>query len=370
MFRLSRWFPTSCSRLSIFVCYAHEDAKLAEEIAQALTNNGHDVFIDTNRLKVSRDYNDSIRRAIEASDRFIFLMSKASLAPGKYPQTELGFAQERWPSPQGVVWPVLVNPSIPIDVGQLPAYLRSVHIHTVKGDATAEIAAEIEKSRVVRPRYILGAVAALALLLGGGSFLLMSGLDQMEAPTFTLLSPQQIDFRPAKKPGPDQAWARSRLAVTLIPVQYSNEGTRQVRILDETVTVKIKDRYVRFKWHNEVEMKSNCDSDWLCTKGSVGTDTLQPDGTLRRETMFMPAPGETATWQDFLDAVCQSKDDRLDVTITGEAHATSILGSTSQTRTAVCQVDLKTMREKLEKLDCSTGLKQIPVRLSPRCVKF
>jgi hypothetical protein len=366
MSRLSRWFPASCSRLRIFVCYAHEDRRLAEEIAQALTNDGHDVFIDTSKLKVAGDYNDRIRHAIEAADRFVFLISKASTGQGKYPLSELSFAQKRWPSPQGAVWPVLVDPTI--DLNQLPVYLRSVHIHAVKGSAPAEIAAEIERSRVVRPRCIVGAIASLAALIGGASLLLTAGLDRVNAAAFTLLTPQQVDFRPAKKPGPDQGWAESRLAVTLIPVQYSNDSGKQVRIVNETVTVRIKGRTVPFKWHNEVEMKANCGSDWLCTKGSVGTDTLMPDGTLRRETMFMPAPGETVTWRDFLDALCLSKEDRLDVAITGKARATSILGSATETRTAVCQIDLKTIRQRLDQLDCRTRLKQIPVRLSPLCI--
>ena len=365
MFQLSRWFPASCSRLSVFICYAAEDRKVAEEIAQALTNDGHDVFIDTKQISVSGAYNARIRRAIERADRFIFLISQASVTRGHYPRSELRFAQKRWPSPQGTVWPVLVDPSI--DKSQLPAYLRSVQIHSIMGSVTAEVAAEIEKSRAVKPRCIFGAVGGLALLLGGAS-LLMGDLDQLTTATFTLLPPQQVDFRPAKKPGPDQDWAHSRLAVTLIPVQYSNEGSTQVRILNETLVVKLNGRSVQFKWHNEVDMQTNCGADWLCTKGSVGADTLKPDATLRRETMFMPASGETLTWQDFLDAVCQSKEDKLDVTISGEVRASRLLSSISQKRTAVCHVDLKAMRERLEMLDCKRGLKQIPVRISPVCI--
>jgi TIR domain len=364
MSRLSHWFPASCSRLRIFISYAHEDRKLAEEIAQALTNDGHDVFIDTKQISVSGGYAQRIRRAIEAADRFVFLISPASMARG-YPRSELRFAQKRWPSPQGAVWPILVDPST--DKSQLPAYIRSVQIHSVTGSVTAEVAAEIEKSRAVKPRCIFSAVAVLALLLGGAS-LLVGGLDHVTTATFTLLPPQQVDFRPAKKPGPDQGWAHSRLAVTLIPVQYSNESSTQVRILNEIVTVKIKDRSVQFRWHNEVDMKANCGADWLCTKGSVGADTLKPDATLRRETMFMPAPGETVTWQDFLDAVCQSKADRLDVTISGEVRTSGLLSSNSQMRTAVCHVDLKAVRERLKRLDCATGLKQVPVRISPMCL--
>ena len=363
---LARWFPFSCSRLRVFVCYAHEDKKLAEEIAQALTNDGHNVFIDTNRLTVAGDYNDVIRHAIERADRFIFLISRASVGQGKYPLTELSFAQSKWPSARGTVWPILVDSLVAVDT--LPAYLRSVHIHSVKGNAAAEIAADIEKTRTVKPRCFVAAAAALGLLLVIAGFVVSSALDWMAPDKFTLLPPQQIDFRPAKKPGPDQSWQQSRLAITVIPIQYSNDGDRQVRIMNETVLVKLKDRLTPFKWHNEVEMKADCGANWLCTKKSVGTDTLESNGTLRRETMFMPAPGEQITWQDFLDAVCQSKDDRLDVSIKGEGRTTNLFGSSSHMRTAVCQIDLKTMRQGLERLDCKKGMKQIPVRLSPVCI--
>lgn len=360
MSRLARWFPLLCSRLKIFVCYAHEDRKLADEIAQALINDGHEVFIDANKLKVSGDFNTVIRRAIESADRFIFLISKASMGQGKYPQTELDFAKDRWPSPHGVVWPVLVDPSI--EPGSLPVYLRAVQIHTVKGNAPAEIAAAIEKSRTVRPRCKLCAVAALAALIGGAVFLLFGG---PESTNYALLPPQQVDFRPAKKPGPDTDWAKSRLMVTLIPVQYANESGAQVRILDETATITIGDRAVPFKWFNEVELKNNCGTEWLCVKGSVGADTLQPGGTLRRETMFMPAPGEKVSWQDFLESVCVSKENTLDVKI-----ASNLSGATLQSRTAMCRVNLKVMRDALVKLGCKTGLKQTPARMSPQCAKL
>jgi len=36
----------------------------------------------------------------------------------------------------------------------------------------------------------------------------------------------------------------------------------------------------------------------------------------------------------------------------------------------VCRVDLKVMRENLEKLGCSTGFTQVPLRLSPPCMKL
>jgi TIR domain len=366
MAQLARWFPGWCSRLKIFMCYAHEDKQLASEIAQSLTNDGHDVFLDANKLQVSGDYNEVIRRAIEDSDRFIFLISKASISQGKYPLTELGFAQAKWASPEGSVWPVLTDPSI--DVGQLPVYLRSVHIHTVKGNAPAELAAAIEQTRTVRSLCTGCVLTTAALAVAAAVFVGTGGLDKMRAPTYALLAPQQIDFRPAKKPGPDDTWRDSRLAVTLVPVQYTNTGGKQVRIVDETVTLDIKGRPVPFKWFNEVELKATCGADWLCIKGSIGADTLKPDATLRRETMFMPAPTETVSYKDLLDQVCASTADSMTVTLTTRAESTSVSGTGSAARTTTCRLNLKEMRAELEKRNCKTVMERPPARLSPLCL--
>jgi hypothetical protein len=360
---LSRWFPASCSSLSIFVCYAHEDRRLAEEIAQALTNDGHNVFIDANKLKVSGDFNETIRRAIERADRFIFLISKASMGQGKYPQTELDFAKDRWPSPQGKVWPVLVDPSV--DISTLPVYLRAVQIHTVKGNAPAEIAAAIEKTRTLRASCLAGTAVALAAVAGLAGFFLTGGWERMTGASYVLLKPQQADFRPAQKPGPDDGWTASRLALTLIPVNYSNDSGKPVNVIEESVSMKINDRSVAFKWFNEVEMKPAC-ADWLCIKTSVGAQTLER--SLKRETMFMPASGQSLTWREFLDGVCNSKDETLDVVLSSKASSTGVGGTVTNTRQTICKVDLKAMREGLEKIGCKSGLPQPPVRLSPNCL--
>lgn len=359
----TRWLPTSCSRLRIFICYAREDRELAREIGQTLTNDGHDVFIDANSLKVATDFNEEIRRAIGRADRFVFLASRHSLAPDAYPQTELGFAQKRWPSPKGTAWPVLVDPSI--DPTELPLYLRSVQVHTPKGNIVADLAAELEASRSVRASCILGAVAALALIIGAGALAATHGF----APSsYVLHVPQQVDFRPAARPGPDDGWKTSPAALTLIPVNYSNDGGRPVRVVAETVQLSVSDRVVTFKWHNEVEMRPRgCEGDWLCTKTSVGASTLEANGTLRRETMFMPEPAARLAWNEFIDSVCRSNGDTLDITLTAETRATGLFGGTSAMRQATCRLDLKAMREDLQKRGCLTDADRPPTRLAWNC---
>ncbi len=364
MFRLSRWFPSACSRLRIFICYAREDAATAREIGQALTNDGHDVFVDANSLKVATDFNQVIRRAIERADRFIFLASRHSLDKGAYPQTELNFAQKRWPSPMGAVWPVIVDSSV--DAATLPTYLRAVQIHTPVGNIVADLAAEIESSRTVRPAYLIGAAAIAVMALGLAVVLSVMG-DQ--STNFSLQTPQQVDFRPSSKPGPGTEWHASKVALTVIPVNYSNDGATSVRIVDEVVNLQLRDREVGFKWHNEVEMRSDCGTDWLCTKTSIGTSTLEPGSTLRRETMFVPKADSSLSWKDFVGLLCRSTYDTLNVKISTEAKGTGLFASGNANREAVCRIDLAAMRGSLQKSGCQDSSRRLPVRLSPKCLQ-
>lgn len=363
MLRLSRWLPSACSRLRIFICYAREDGNTAREIGQALTNDGHDVFIDANSLSVAADFNKVIRRAIERADRFIFLASRHSLSAAAYPQTELGFAQKRWPSPKGAVWPVIVDPSVaPAD---LPTYLRAVQIHSPKGNVVADLAAEIESSRRVRPGYLIGAALVAFIAASSAAIPIVIGA---QSGTFTLQAPQQVDFRPSSKPGPGLGWHTSSVALTVIPVNYSNDSWLPVRIVDEVVSLKLPSRMVDFNWHNEVEMRADCGSDWLCTKTSVGTSTVDAHGTLRRETMFVPKPGNALSWQEFVDFLCTSTLDTLTVTVASEAQTSGLLATGKANREATCRIDLGAVRSFLRKSGCVGDGQKLPVRLSPKCV--
>jgi hypothetical protein len=202
---LSRWFPSSWSRLRIFICYARGDRELARDIWQTLTNAGHDVFIDANSLKAGTDFTEEIRNAIARADRFVFLVSKHSMAAEAYPQTELGFAEKHWPSPKGAVWPVIVDPTI--DPAALSPYLRSVQVFKPKGNIVADLAGAIDEGRRVRPGYVVGTAVAAGLSIAVVALAATGGF----APTaYNLVPPQQVDFRPAKSRGRSQnGWTRA-----------------------------------------------------------------------------------------------------------------------------------------------------------------
>jgi hypothetical protein len=121
---------------TIFLCHASEDKPIAEPIQLALSSAGYEVFYDENSLPPGGDYHDRIYRAIMQCDLFIFLISEASIAQGKYTLTELTFARKKWPSPVNRVLPVNLE-SIP--TRDIPHYLTAATILSVKGSPAAEV---------------------------------------------------------------------------------------------------------------------------------------------------------------------------------------------------------------------------------------
>jgi len=80
---------------------------VAEEIKFALASSGHQVFFDRDNLPIGDAYHHRIRKAVEDSEGFVFLISPQSVAHGCYTLTELKYAREKWPDPRGKVLPVM-----------------------------------------------------------------------------------------------------------------------------------------------------------------------------------------------------------------------------------------------------------------------
>jgi len=90
----------------IFLSYASEQRKIAENIQAALSAEGHQVFFDKSRLRSGEGYHLKIVEAIRNSQLFIFLISPDSIRKGTYALTELKEAKRKWPNPAGKVLPV------------------------------------------------------------------------------------------------------------------------------------------------------------------------------------------------------------------------------------------------------------------------
>lgn len=134
--------PPSSPKIRVFLSYSSEQHAVAESVHLSLSNIGHDVFFDRTSLPPGREFDAAILRAIRNCDLFLFLVSPDSLRKGAYTRTELRFAREVWPSPDGHVLPVMV---VTTDFNDIPAYLKAVTILRPEGNATAEILAAVDR---------------------------------------------------------------------------------------------------------------------------------------------------------------------------------------------------------------------------------
>jgi hypothetical protein len=138
--------------MRIFLSVAGPDRPIAKEVFHALSQDGHDVFLDENNLPPGESYHRHIREAIERAELVVFFISPRSLEPSRYTMTELRFVEKKWPSPHGRVLPTLIAP---MDPKAIPSYLRAVSLCKPQANIAAEVAYEVskmvEKLRAKRP---------------------------------------------------------------------------------------------------------------------------------------------------------------------------------------------------------------------------
>jgi hypothetical protein len=154
---------------TVFLSYASEQIETARQIELSLEGDGHSVFVDRASLPAGESFDARIRAAIADSDLLVFLISAASVAPGRYTLTELKFAEEKWGHPAGHVLPVLVEP---VAKDAIPAYLRAVTILSPRGNVAAEVSAAVARlsaswwRRMLEPRRLVPALIAVVVLAG------------------------------------------------------------------------------------------------------------------------------------------------------------------------------------------------------------
>ena len=154
---------------TVFLSYSSEQSEAATRIELSLKEDGHAVFRDRSSLPPGESFDAPIRAAVEASDLFIFLISRQSISPGHYTLTELRFAEQKWGQPAGHVLPVFAE-ATPTDA--IPAFLRAVTILQPRGNLAAEVAAEVNRMTASRWRrrlkpQLLALAAVAALILAG-----------------------------------------------------------------------------------------------------------------------------------------------------------------------------------------------------------
>jgi len=65
--------------MKVFISHSHQDKKYSEQISRALESAGHEIWIDTLKLKPGDNFISKINEAIKESDAFIVIISKNSI---------------------------------------------------------------------------------------------------------------------------------------------------------------------------------------------------------------------------------------------------------------------------------------------------
>ena len=145
--------------MKVFVSYAREDRKPAEAIAVRLQQEDHEVYFDRSSLRPGEGYDEALREFIDKADLLVFLISPDSIMNGRYTLSELKFASQRWPNPNGRVLPVMVRKT-PMD--EIPSFLQAIGILEAEGNLVAEVIAEVDliHDRRLRKRVLGGAAIA------------------------------------------------------------------------------------------------------------------------------------------------------------------------------------------------------------------
>ena len=152
--------------MKLFITYASEERKIADELAVRLRTEGHTVFLDKDDLPEGEGYDAQIRAAIAACDLYLFLLSPISIQPGRYTLTELKFAREQFRNPKGHVLPVMTQATPFADI---PPFLSAVTVLQPQGNLVAETVAEVHRLAGQHSRRkwlrIVSAAAVAGLIL-------------------------------------------------------------------------------------------------------------------------------------------------------------------------------------------------------------
>ena len=100
----------------VFVSYSRRDSEFVRRLASSMTEHGKEIWVDTEGIADGEVFPEAIKRAIEQSDAFLFVITPASVASA-YCENEVEYAREL----QKRIVPVLRDP---VSDAELPAEIR------------------------------------------------------------------------------------------------------------------------------------------------------------------------------------------------------------------------------------------------------
>ena len=162
--------------MRIFISYASQDREPANSIYLALRDQGQRAFFDRTDLPAGDEYHNRIRKAIQKSHLFIFLLSPNALDADSYTLEELSIAEKA-----GVkLLPVVLREPA---MDQIPASIKNVTFHRPAGNLAASVAAEVHRIAADFMRKRLKRLAAALLIVtavAGGYFYLHEARNRGE----------------------------------------------------------------------------------------------------------------------------------------------------------------------------------------------
>jgi len=127
--------------MKIFLSYSSKQQALAEQIYLELEQSGHSVFFDKESLRAGGDFRKKIRKELDQSEVFVFLISPTSVAPNSYARSELEIAREKWPQPKGHILPVM---AVATDFENVPPYLKALTILNPEGEIVEAVSRSLD----------------------------------------------------------------------------------------------------------------------------------------------------------------------------------------------------------------------------------
>jgi hypothetical protein len=165
--------------MKVFVSYASEQKALAERLIAHLATEGHEVLAGSALFVAGEEFDRRIREAIDRSALFIFMISPAALAHGRYTLTELEYARSKWRNPRWHVLPVVAEP-VPRDL--IHPYLSPITWLEPNDNWVAAVVAQVARLAKRRQRYVAAAVLAAVLSASGAAYAVSSFIDEGGGP--------------------------------------------------------------------------------------------------------------------------------------------------------------------------------------------
>ena len=97
----------------VFISYPEEQRPLARKLGSVLKGHRMSVFHDIDDVPVGSDYDVVLSRAVAQASVMVFIVTRRSVSPGTYTQSELQQAL-RWPRARERIFAVQVDPQAPL----------------------------------------------------------------------------------------------------------------------------------------------------------------------------------------------------------------------------------------------------------------